>query len=93
MAAAANATPASARRQSDARPMGSQRRASVLEAVAPSTNTPLAPNPEADEKLQRQWNEAICRNMDLPKGYAQVAVLIVKWADHLDDLSTLEEVS
>ncbi|KAB2580323.1 hypothetical protein DBV05_g1274 [Lasiodiplodia theobromae] len=30
--------------------------------------------------------------MDLPKGYAQVAVLIVKWADHLDDLSTGEEV-
>lgn len=45
------------------------------------------------EKLQAQWSEAICRNMDLPEGYAQVAVLIIKWDERIDELKCAEEVS
>ncbi|KAJ4300761.1 hypothetical protein N0V90_002849 [Kalmusia sp. IMI 367209] len=37
------------------------------------------------------WDEAIGRNMDLPDGYSKVAVLIVKWADELDELKTRAE--
>lgn len=43
-------------------------------------------------RLQLYWNDAITRNMDVPEGYAQVAVLIIKWAEHLDDLNTGDEV-
>ncbi|KAL1627913.1 hypothetical protein SLS54_002180 [Diplodia seriata] len=84
-----------ARRRSDANHMAPQRRASTREAVAPLTNKPSASKTEereTNEKLQEQWTDAVCRNMNLPKGYAQVAVLIVKWAEHLDELKTAEEV-
>ncbi|OAL46255.1 hypothetical protein IQ07DRAFT_518450 [Pyrenochaeta sp. DS3sAY3a] len=37
------------------------------------------------------WEEAIGRNMDLPDGYDKVAVLIIKWADELDELKTAAE--
>lgn len=43
-------------------------------------------------EMQMQWEEAIARNMDLPDGYAQVAVLLVKWDDELDELKTRAEV-
>ena len=38
------------------------------------------------------WNEAIAKNMNLPEGYEQVSVLIIKWADELDELKTKAEV-
>jgi hypothetical protein len=42
----------------------------------------------------RMWfDEAIRRNMGLPDGYTKVAVLLIKWADELDELKTREEVS
>jgi hypothetical protein len=42
--------------------------------------------------MQEWWTEAVAKNMDLPEGYAKVAVLIVKWADELDELKTGDEV-
>jgi hypothetical protein len=43
-------------------------------------------------EMQMWWDEAIVRNMDLPDGYAKVAVLLVKWDDELDELRTRAEV-
>lgn len=42
---------------------------------------------------QMWWDEAITKYMDLPDGYVNVAVLLVKWEDELDDLKTRDEVS
>lgn len=42
-------------------------------------------------EMQMWWDEAIARNMNLPDGYAQVAVLLVKWEDALDELETRAE--
>lgn len=39
-------------------------------------------------EMQEWWTEAVARNMDLPEGYQKVAVLIIKWADELDELKT-----
>ncbi|KAF1948219.1 hypothetical protein CC80DRAFT_521245 [Byssothecium circinans] len=40
----------------------------------------------------RMWfDEAIRRDMGLPNGYAKVSVLLVRWADELDELKTKEE--
>lgn len=58
-----------------------------------------APNEEDTEyqqkaaEMQMWWEEAIGRNMDLPEGYDKVAVLLIKWADELDELKTAAEVS
>lgn len=42
--------------------------------------------------MQLWWDEAIAKNLNYPEGYAQVSVLIIKWADDLDELNTGEEV-
>ena len=47
---------------------------------------------EKAAEMQTWWAEAIARNMDLPEGYSHVAVLIIKWADQLDELKTGDEV-
>jgi hypothetical protein len=43
-------------------------------------------------EMQNWWTEAIAKNMDLPDGYAQVSVLLIKWVDELDELRTGDEV-
>ena len=47
---------------------------------------------KAAEMHANWWAEAIAKNMDLPNGYSKAAVLLIKWADHLDELGTGEEV-
>jgi hypothetical protein len=60
---------------------------------------PSSSGPEDDEDKQRAdhmriwWDEAIAKNMSLPEGYLSVSVLIIKWADELDELKTKAEVS
>ena len=44
-------------------------------------------------EMQLWWDEAIARNMNLPDGYQNVAVLIIKWSKELDELKTAAEVS
>ena len=51
-----------------------------------------ADNEKAAEMQATWFAEAIAKNMDLPDGYSKVAVLLIKWADHLDELGTGEEV-
>jgi|SRR5690242_1618527 len=51
---------------------------------------------DADKKraalMRMWWDEAMARHMVLSEGYSQVSVLIIKWADYLDDLNTKKEV-
>lgn len=47
---------------------------------------------EHADNMRMWWNEAIAKNMNLPEGYEQVAVLIIRWADELDELNTKAEV-
>jgi hypothetical protein len=42
--------------------------------------------------MQLWWDEAIAKNLNYPEGYAQVSVLIIKWAEDLDELNTGDEV-
>lgn len=43
--------------------------------------------------MQLWWDEAISRNMNIPDGYRDVAVLIIKWDDDIDQLKCAPEVS
>lgn len=75
---------------------------SVAQAVGASSTDaqPEAINSAAGDEAEKKraddmrmwWNEAIAKNMNLPEGYEQVAVLIIKWADELDELKTKAEV-
>jgi len=47
---------------------------------------------ERAAEMQMWWDESIRRNMNLPDGYSKVAVLLIKWADELDELRTKAEV-
>ncbi|ORY00886.1 hypothetical protein BCR34DRAFT_592437 [Clohesyomyces aquaticus] len=46
---------------------------------------------ERAAEMQMWWDESIARHMNLPDGYKEVAVLIIKWADQLDELKTSKE--
>jgi hypothetical protein len=43
-------------------------------------------------EMQNWWAESIAKVMKLPEGYSKVAVLLIKWADELDELRTGDEV-
>jgi hypothetical protein len=42
--------------------------------------------------MQTWWDEAAKRNLNLRDGYQNVSVLLIKWADELDELKTQAEV-
>jgi hypothetical protein len=43
-------------------------------------------------EMQNWWAESIAKVMELPDGYSKVAVLLIKWAEELDELRTGDEV-
>ncbi|KAJ4382093.1 hypothetical protein N0V86_002422 [Didymella sp. IMI 355093] len=45
-----------------------------------------------DQRMQAWWDQAVAANLALQDGYDKVAVLLVKWADEIDELRTREEV-
>lgn len=47
---------------------------------------------EQASELQLRWNEGIAENIGFSDSYDQVAVLIIKWRDDLDQLNTKNEV-
>jgi hypothetical protein len=47
---------------------------------------------ERAEQMQTWWNAEMKKHMNQPDGYAKVAVLLIKWADDLDELETRKEV-
>ena len=48
---------------------------------------------EEQMKMRTQWNKVMCREMEVPQGYQNVAVLIIKWCGVLDELDSADEVS
>lgn len=63
------------------------------EVVAQSKPTPEdVANQKHQSEMQMWWDEAIAKNLNLPDGYSKVAVLLIKWADEVDDLKTGKEV-
>jgi hypothetical protein len=56
-----------------------------------------APEDVANQKraaeMQMWWEKAYAKNIDLPDGYQNVAVLLIKWEDELDELNTRDEAS
>lgn len=52
-------------------------------------------NSFTDEKnltMMLQWNRVMREEMKVPQGYQNVAVLIIKWNEELDQLKTADEV-
>lgn len=47
---------------------------------------------ERAEEMQSWWNSEMRKHMNQPDGYAKVGVLLIKWADDLDELKTRKEV-
>lgn len=45
------------------------------------------------DKAATLWTEAMARNLNSRLGYENVSVLLIKWADALDELKTRHEVS
>ena len=58
---------------------------SIGAPAAPSTNSITD---EEQSKLQLLWNGEMRKQMKVPNGYCNVAVLMVKWKDHLGDHGT-----
>lgn len=63
--------------------------------------SPLSLNPsdlntsrddEEQSVLQEHWDKSIAKHMNLPDGYQNVYVLMIKWADAIDQLGVREEV-
>jgi hypothetical protein len=58
----------------------------------PNPSTQDVEDQERAEEMQTWWNTEMRKHMNQPDGYAKVGVLLVKWADELDDLKTKDEV-
>lgn len=72
---------------------------SQLETKFPFSPLSLAPSDcgtsqddQDESRLQECWDENIAKNLNLPEGYRDVQVLMIKWADDIDELKTREEV-
>lgn len=42
-------------------------------------------NSEENMKLRMSWNSTMCKVMQIPEGYQDIAVLMIKWTDKLDE--------
>jgi hypothetical protein len=49
-------------------------------------------NDQREMVLQKCWDKSIAKHMDLPDGYHNVHVLMVKWHDDIDQLKVRQEV-
>jgi hypothetical protein len=47
---------------------------------------------EEQSVLQEHWDKSIAKHMNLPDGYQNVHVLMIKWADVIDQLGVRVEV-
>ncbi|KAI4714090.1 hypothetical protein J4E89_001540 [Alternaria sp. Ai002NY15] len=63
--------------------------------------SPLSLNPgeirssrddQHEAKLQQCWDKSIANYLDLPDGYRNVHVLVIKWQDAIDQLNVRQEV-
>jgi hypothetical protein len=67
--------------------------ASVQLVEQPNPSSQDIDDQESAEKMRMWWNNEMRKHMNQPEGYAKVAVLLIKWADELDDIKTKDEVS
>jgi hypothetical protein len=61
--------------------------------AAPANGAVEGVSDEENSKMQVWWNKTMCDEMKIPEGYQNVAVLIIKWTEELDELKTGDEVS
>ncbi|MCJ1379747.1 hypothetical protein MMC17_002850 [Xylographa soralifera] len=47
---------------------------------------------EENSRMRMCWNKAMCGEMKIPEGYQNIAVLIVKWNNEIDQLNSAAEV-
>lgn len=47
---------------------------------------------DENSKMMSHWNTVMCGEMKVPQGYQNVAVLIIKWNEDLDELKSADEV-
>lgn len=47
---------------------------------------------EEQTEMGTQWDNTMLREMEVPQGYQDVAVLIIKWCEALDELKSADEV-
>ena len=40
---------------------------------------------EENMKLRMSWNSTMCKVMQIPEGYQDIAVLMIKWTEKLDE--------
>jgi hypothetical protein len=58
-----------------------------------NSNEVRLPHDDQDEtRLQQCWDKSIAKHMDLPDGYRNVHVLMIKWQDKIDQLDMRGEV-
>jgi hypothetical protein len=48
---------------------------------------------QEQSRLQECWDKSIAQSMDLPEGYQNVYVLMIKWQDKIDQLRVRQEVN
>lgn len=63
----------------------------VSESRLTATNDSVRED-NTQQKMQVWWEEATRKDLNVSDTYSKVAVLIIKWADELDDLETRAEV-
>jgi hypothetical protein len=61
--------------------------------VVPADGTAEGITDEENSEMQMWWNRTMCNEMSIPQGYQNVAVLIIRWAEELDELKAENEVS
>lgn len=55
--------------------------------------SPKSVTDESQSRMRALWNSVMCKAMEVPQGYQNVAVLIIKWTEKLDELKSADEVS
>jgi len=53
----------------------------------------IAVGEDENARMKTCWGRAMCQEMEIPEGYQKIAVLIIKWSEHLDQLKSGDEVS
>ena len=63
-----------------------------ISAVEPDQHPEDGITEAEDSRMEVVWKSAMCKTMDLPVGYKDVAVLIIKWSEEIDQLKSGPEV-
>ncbi|PSN67487.1 hypothetical protein BS50DRAFT_494426 [Corynespora cassiicola Philippines] len=83
-----------------------ERNHSPIPRLGIKTALPLSPLSASDDEVQRlsgedqhetelqeHWDQSIAKHMNIPEGYDDVQVLMIKWHDDIDQLCVRQEVN